>query len=190
MLFCQYWVKKQIPWKRFYHNLFQYTKKRNEHTQFSINKNLICYQEKEKIKVWSLVFGWMWELARWLQAYHPYNCVLPISYQLCSFWNQETHPNPRYSANLYWISEGRNEWTEIFRIFKWPDLVFNVVSFNYHTKCLPYVYVLNKTFHIIHLSTIILSIVAIWVYDFKIVVKFNKWLSVKCFWNLQVKKKS
>lgn len=113
---------------------------------------------------------------------------MPISYQLCSFWNQETHPNPRYSANLYWISEGRNEWTEIFRIFKWPDLVFNVVSFDYHIKCLPYVYVLNKTFHIIHLSTIILSIVAIWVYDFKIVVKFNKWLSVKCFWNLQVKK--
>ena len=106
---------------------------------------------------------------------------------------QEARSSSLYCFILTDTSAGKTRlvlctWTEIFRIFKWPDLVFNVVSFDYHIKCLPYVYVLNKTFHIIHLSTIILSIVAIWVYDFKIVVKFNKWLSVKCFWNLQVKK--
>lgn len=61
----------------------------------------------------------------------------------------------------------------IFKIFKYPDSVFNAVSFSYHTKCLQFTYVLTKKFHIILLSTVILSILAIWVHNFKVVVKFS-----------------
>lgn len=67
----------------------------------------------------------------------------------------------------------------LFRIFKYSDLVFNAVSFSYHTKCL--VFVSPEKYHINHLSTLISSIVNIWLYSFKTIVKFSKWLFVKCF---------
>ena len=53
-------------------------------------------------------------------------------------------------------------------------LSVSIITLNVYHMCMYWL----KKFHIICLSTIILSIVAIWIYNFKIVVKLNKWLSV------------
>lgn len=65
---------------------------------------------------------------------------LPTSYQLCSLWNQGTHPS-HLTLQILWkfiLNKWRMKWmnrSNISRLLKYSALVFNVVSFSYHTKC-------------------------------------------------------